>query len=137
MPAPGRTARSPTPTTSTGWTPAEYLPVTEIAQKLQDPRIDAEGYLIEPDSWDEALGEALARAQGLELDDDHWFVIRFMREYQAERRITPDARHVMKHLEQRHPGRGRARLFELFPYGYVAQACRIAGMKRPRAWSTG
>jgi tRNA 2-thiouridine synthesizing protein E len=111
--------------------------VAEIAQKLEDPRLDAEGHLIEPDDWDEPLAEALARAQGLELGDDHWFVIRFMREYQAERRISPDARHVMKHLEQRHPGRGRARLFELFPYGYVAQACRIAGMKRPRAWSTG
>ena len=35
-------------------------------------------------------------------------------------------------------GRGaHKRLFELFPYGYVKQSCRIAGMKRPRAWSTG
>jgi len=24
-----------------------------------------------------------------------------------------------------------------FAYGYVKQACKIAGMKRPRAWSTG
>jgi len=28
-------------------------------------------------------------------------------------------------------------LFKLFPYGYVKQACKIAGMQRPRAWSTG
>jgi len=28
-------------------------------------------------------------------------------------------------------------IFTLFPYGYVKQACKIAGMKRPRAWSTG
>jgi tRNA 2-thiouridine synthesizing protein E len=28
-------------------------------------------------------------------------------------------------------------MFELFPYGYVKQACKIAGMKKPRAWSTG
>jgi len=28
-------------------------------------------------------------------------------------------------------------VFELFPYGYVKQACKIAGMKKPRAWSTG
>jgi sulfur relay (sulfurtransferase) DsrC/TusE family protein len=34
-------------------------------------------------------------------------------------------------------GRARGRLFELFPYGYVKQACKVAGMKRPRAWSTG
>jgi sulfur relay (sulfurtransferase) DsrC/TusE family protein len=31
----------------------------------------------------------------------------------------------------------RQRLFELFPYGYVRQACKVAGMRRPRAWSTG
>jgi tRNA 2-thiouridine synthesizing protein E len=29
------------------------------------------------------------------------------------------------------------KLFELYPYGYVKQACKIAGMRRPRAWSTG
>jgi len=28
-------------------------------------------------------------------------------------------------------------LFKLFPYGYVKQACKIAGMQRPRGWSTG
>ena len=28
-------------------------------------------------------------------------------------------------------------VFELFPYGYVKQACKIAGMRKPRSWSTG
>jgi tRNA 2-thiouridine synthesizing protein E len=103
----------------------------------QDPRLDAEGYVIDPDAWDETLAAELARVQGIELGDDHWFVIRFMRDWYQEHRVSADARHAMKHLEQRCPGQGRKRLFELFPYGYVAQACRIAGMKRPRAWSTG
>ncbi len=31
----------------------------------------------------------------------------------------------------------RQRLYELFPYGYMQQVCKIAGMRRPRAWSTG
>ena len=35
------------------------------------------------------------------------------------------------------PQAGRERLFQLFPYGYVKQACKIAGMRKPRAWSTG
>ncbi len=99
--------------------------------------LDDEGYVIEPATWDEALAETLARAQGLELTDDHWLVIRFMRDHQQAHQVSPDARHAMKLLDQRYPGQGRKRLFELFPYGYVAQACRIAGMKRPRAWSTG
>ena len=32
---------------------------------------------------------------------------------------------------------GRRMMFELFPYGYVKQAVKMAGMKQPRAWSTG
>jgi len=42
----------------------------------------------------------------------------------------------MKHLKLE-CGADRNRMFRLFPYGYVKQACKIAGMKRPRAWSTG
>ena len=99
--------------------------------------LDGEGYVVDPEDWDEALAAQLAQAQGIELQDDHWLVIRFMRDYYAEHQICADARHAMKQLEQRYPGHGRQRLFELFPYGYVAQACRIAGMRRPRTWSTG
>ncbi|HEX7454933.1 MAG TPA: TusE/DsrC/DsvC family sulfur relay protein, partial [Gallionella sp.] len=46
-------------------------------------------------------------------------------------------RHVMKHLAEQLGTASRNAIFELFPYGYVKQACKIAGMKRPRAWSTG
>ncbi|CAD5366795.1 Putative sulfite reductase, gamma subunit [Rubrivivax sp. A210] len=101
------------------------------------PEQDEEGYLVDPADWTEGWAEQAAVNQGISLADDHWFVIRFMRAQQQEHQVTPDARWVMRHLEQRRPGQGRKRLFELFPYGYVAQACRIAGMKRPRAWSTG
>ena len=31
----------------------------------------------------------------------------------------------------------KTHLYKLFPYGYVKQACKIAGMQRPRVWSTG
>ncbi|MFH7042181.1 TusE/DsrC/DsvC family sulfur relay protein [Paucibacter sp. JuS9] len=101
------------------------------------PQVDEEGYLVDPADWSEPWAEQAATQQGLSLADGHWFVIRFMRSQQHEHQITPDARFVIRQLEQRYPGQGRKRLFELFPYGYVAQACRIAGMKRPRAWSTG
>lgn len=101
------------------------------------PTVDAEGYLVEPEEWNEDVAQELARMLDIPLTEDHWAVLRFMRRYYEEHQITSDARHVIKHLDGLYPGRGRQRLFELFPYGYVAQACRIAGMKRPRAWSTG
>jgi TusE/DsrC/DsvC family sulfur relay protein len=110
-------------------------PTMEIASHM--PMLDAEGYLIEPGDWNEDVAEQLARGLQIDLGEDHWDVIRFMREWYAEHQVAPDARHAIKHLERRYPRHGRSRLFELFPYGYVAQACRIAGMKRPRGWSTG
>ena len=101
------------------------------------PNLDAEGYLVEPENWTEAVAEEFARQENIQLTDDHWDAIRFMREQYDENQIIPDARHVIKHLSNRLGTDARKRLFELFPDGYVKQACRIAGMKRPRAWSTG
>ena len=102
-------------------------------------RVDEEGYLVDPADWNEQVAEALARQENIVLSEAHWAVIRFMREYYEQRQIAPDARHVMKHLaELKGAGKaGRNDLFLLFPYGYVKQACKIAGMRRPRAWSTG
>lgn len=108
-----------------------------MQENIEMPVRDAEGYLIEPTEWNEAIAAALAREQDIELGDDHWDAIRFMRQYYDEHQVAADARHVIKHMEQRYPGQARHRLFELFPYGYPGQACKIAGMKRPRGWSSG
>lgn len=104
---------------------------------IQLPEIDAEGYLVDPNTWSEALAKEFARQENIVLAEDHWDVILFMRAYFDEHQVAPDARFVIKHLMQRLGPLSRNRLFELFPYGYVKQACRIAGMKRPRTWSTG
>jgi len=102
-------------------------------------QLDDESYLVDPADWNEQVAEALARQESIVLSDDHWAVIRFMREYYEQHHIAPDARHVMKHLGKvKGAGKeGRNDLFVLFPYGYVKQACKIAGMRKPRAWSTG
>ncbi len=99
-------------------------------------RLDAEGYLVDPADWNEAVAEELAAREGIQLTEEHWSAIRFMRSWLDERQVAPDVRHVIKHLSQTF-GADRNRLFELFPYGYVQQTCKIAGMRRPRSWSTG
>ncbi|MDH3389188.1 MAG: TusE/DsrC/DsvC family sulfur relay protein [Gammaproteobacteria bacterium] len=108
--------------------------------KITSVRRDEEGYLFDPDDWSRELAAALAREESLQLADEHWLVLEFIRDYHAEHSITPDIRHVAKYLGEqvgRDKKAGKALIFELFPYGYVKQACKIAGMKRPRAWSTG
>jgi len=112
------------------------------AEELQHdagPQCDEEGYLVDPNDWNEVVAEELAQQENLALTEEHWKVFGFMREYYSEHQVAPDARHTIKFLADQ-LGYGRAarkRLFELFPYGYVKQACKASGMKRPRAWSTG
>ena len=103
-----------------------------------------EGYLIDPDDWTPELALTLAEEEELVLTDEHWMILTFVREYYAEHQITPDIRHVAKYIAEHITGpwggdkkAAKQRIFELFPYGYVKQTCKVAGMMRPRAWSTG
>ena len=79
---------------------------------------------------------ALAQRESIELTDAHCDAIRFMRDFYQEHQVIPDVRFVTRHLAAS-IGASRNLIFELFPYGYVKQACKIAGMRRPRGWSTG
>jgi tRNA 2-thiouridine synthesizing protein E len=101
---------------------------------------DAEGYLFNPEDWSESIANQLAAEEGLELTDEYWPVLRFIRSYHDEHGITPDVRHLLKQLATEYgydKKQAKQYLFKLFPFGYVKQACKIAGMQRPRAWSTG
>lgn len=106
---------------------------------IEAPR-DLEGYLTDPESWSESLARQLAAEEELELADSYWPILRFMRDYWREHQVAPDVRHVVGYLSEEQGMDKKAakeQLFHLFPYGYVKQACKIAGMIRPRAWSTG
>lgn len=104
------------------------------------PRRDAEGYLINPEEWNEEVARKFAAEENLELTREHWLVLHFMHHYWIRHRVAPDVRHVVAYLvadQDLEKKTAKSYLFRLFPYGYVQQACKIAGMQRPRAWSTG
>ncbi|MGB5708946.1 MAG: TusE/DsrC/DsvC family sulfur relay protein [Arenicellales bacterium] len=106
---------------------------------IEIPR-DTEGYLIVPDDWNKDIAIELAREEGITLSEAYWPLLHFMRTYYSEHAVAPDVRHVADFLmKEKGCGKKQAKteIFNLFPYGYVKQACKIAGMKRPRAWSTG
>jgi len=100
-------------------------------------RRDDQGFLLDPDAWTEDLARAIAAEEGIALTDDHWAVIAFMRDHRRRTNTAPDARLVIRFLKEERDLKDRNTLFRLFPYGYVQQACKIAGMTLPRAWSTG
>ena len=116
----------------------------DVIETIQLPSgrvtVDEAGYLVEPADWSREFAEMVAREEGIVLEALHWQVIAFMRDFLEEHGVSADARFVMRFLgETLNLGRDAAKdkLFELFPYGYVRQACKMAGMRQPRAWSTG
>jgi len=107
--------------------------------QIDTPR-DSEGYLFHPEEWDGKIAEAIASEEGIALNEDYWAALEFIREYFLQNDIAPDVRHLVSYLAQKNGWTKKAakqHVFDLFPYGYVKQACKIAGMKKPRAWSTG
>ncbi len=95
---------------------------------------DEEGFLEDPHDWDETVAQAIAAGEGLTLDDARWAVVRYVRQYFEQNGAVPEARHLLKALANM-VGKDKATrkfLYSMFPYGYGQQACKIAGMRKPR-----
>lgn len=100
-------------------------------------QLDAEGYLINPEDWDHDVAIELAKSEGLKLNDDYWQVFDFIRQYYQQNQKFPEVRHTLKHLVSQFKlskKAAKAKLFFMFPRGYVKQACKTSGIKRPKGW---
>jgi len=96
---------------------------------------DSEGYLRRLDDWSEDFARAQARAEGLELTDAHWQVVRFLRAYFHEHGVQAQVRVMIRHFsEVWGPERGSNHaLHDLFPNGGPQkQGNRIAGLLRTK-----
>lgn len=96
---------------------------------------DSEGYLRNLEDWSEDFVRALARQEELALTDEHWAVIRFLREFYAEHGVQAQVRAMIKHFtEAWGPERGSNHyLHELFPRGGPQkQGNRLAGLLRTK-----
>jgi TusE/DsrC/DsvC family sulfur relay protein len=91
---------------------------------------DEEGYLLEPD-YSDAACKVIAATEGLDLTEDHWTIIRYLRDQFREAGHTPNFRAMLKDVEERIPGCDSKRLYDLFPMGPAKQGARVAGLPRP------
>jgi dissimilatory sulfite reductase related protein len=89
---------------------------------------DKEGFFVHPDQWNEAMVPELARRDGIDpLTEQHWKVIRFMRQEYLEKGTGPSVRALGKSS-----GVSIKELYQLFPKGPAKVAARIAGIPKPR-----
>jgi tRNA 2-thiouridine synthesizing protein E len=95
--------------------------------------LDEEGYLIDLSSWTKEIATALAAQEDVELSEEHWNIIDFLREYYEEYQIAPAVRVLTKAVKKRlGKDKGNSKyLYSLFPYGPGKQACKYAGLPKP------
>ena len=102
------------------------MTMTMIADAPVD--VDVEGFLTNPEQWNERIAEAIAVANGVpELTDRHWLVVKFMRERYLSTGTAPSIRSLGKES-----GVPVKELYQLFPKGPAKLAAKIGGIPKPR-----
>ena len=94
---------------------------------------DEEGYLVNLSDWNEDVANEIAKSENVEMTENHWEVVKFLRDYYNEYQIAPAVRVLTKAIGKKlGPDKGNSKyLYELFPYGPAKQACKIAGLPKP------
>ena len=90
--------------------------------------VDGEGFLNDFDDWTEAVFKLLAEERGLtRITDQHWKVVRFLREFYACNGRSPMNRQLREGT-----GMSVMELEKLFPDGLKLGARRLAGLPNPK-----
>ena len=96
-------------------------------------KTDDDGFLLDPEDWDIDFAIEVSNSYDLELQQEHWNVIRLIRELFYDTSIVPELRTILKRLRDKIGKENATRkyIYTLFPFGYGQQACKIAGMRKP------
>ena len=92
---------------------------------------DDDGFLTEA-NFDDDVVPVIAEAEKIKLTDEHWQVVRFMRERYQEDGHTPNFRNMVAMLDEEDDSVDwKKKLYELFPNQPNRQAAKVAGMPKP------
>jgi|TARA_R110002167_G_scaffold133215_2_gene318063 tRNA 2-thiouridine synthesizing protein E len=99
----------------------------------QQIETDHQGYLKNVNDWQEPMAAVIAATENIELTEQHWEVIRFVRDFYLEYKTSPAIRVLVKAIGQRlGADKGNSKyLYTLFPIGPAKQATKIAGLPKP------
>jgi tRNA 2-thiouridine synthesizing protein E len=93
-----------------------------------DVTVNDEGFFTDPDQWREEMAPRIASEAGIDtLTDQHWLVIKHMRNEYAKKGTGPTVRALGKTS-----GVTIKQLYQLFPKGPAKLAAKIAGIPKPR-----
>jgi tRNA 2-thiouridine synthesizing protein E len=89
--------------------------------------IDEDGFIQDPEDWNEAVAADLAKTEGVEeLTENHWKVVHYLRDYYLQYNMAPMIRKLCKQT-----GFKLKEIYDLFPSGPAKGACKVAGLPKP------
>lgn len=89
--------------------------------------IDEDGFIQEPDKWNDEVAVALAETEGVsDMGEDHWKLVKYLRDYYIQYGVAPMIRKLCKET-----GFKLNYVYELFPSGPAKGACKVAGLPKP------
>ena len=101
------------------------MPTVELAGKQCE--IDEDGFIQDPDIWDDDVAAALAKTEAVEeMTDEHWKLVRYLRDYYLQFGIAPMVRKLCKETSFK-----LKYIYEMFPSGPAKGACKVAGLPKP------
>ena len=119
LPAPEAPKAAPRPA------PAAAAPVAPVVTVAGFAMTD-EGFLVDHTTWTEGFATQLAASMNLELTEQHWALIRFVREDYETSGSSPNVRRIGKSSPV-----STKELYGMFPAAPAIYAARLAGLPKP------
>jgi len=93
----------------------------------QEIEIDEDGFIQEPEKWNNAVAEDLAKTEdAYPMGEEAWRLVNYLRDYYIKYEIAPPIRMLTKQTKL-----DLKRIYELFPGGPAKGACKVAGLPKP------
>jgi len=91
-----------------------------------------DGYLADINAWDDDVALALAADEGIEMTDQHWDIVRFLRaEHVDNGGAEPNEREIMKAMKSIWGKKPTSKImYQLFPTMPSKQGRKIAGLPK-------
>ncbi|GMQ89496.1 MAG: TusE/DsrC/DsvC family sulfur relay protein [Gammaproteobacteria bacterium] len=90
------------------------------------------GYLVNQEDWTEAVGQAIADADKLEMTEKHWDIVNYLRDaHFNDGGAEPNERTIMKEMGKKWGAKVSSKdMYNMFPGMPSKQGRKIAGLSQ-------
>lgn len=90
-------------------------------------QVDEDSFLMDPEIWTEEVAKDFATTENiLDMSEEHWKLVRYIRKYYESYGIAPMIRKVTRDTTF-----DLDKMYALFHSGPAKGACKVAGLPKP------